>query len=254
MSFQKLYDDRYQTGYRDRLEGYEVARWNALRHFIPRSLDQTEIRSVLDFGAGSGLYAGLWELLFPSAELNFCDISDIARQQFAKKFPHHAEQYNLISELVSDRNDDRFDLIVSVEVMEHVEDLDGYLREIFRLLKPGGYFIWTTPCANRLSIEHIFSLVTCQIQRTSEGYRRWAWEDPTHLRRLKSGEVAVRLQAVGFAAPFIKFRSHFFSFVCTAVPSRLGMGFRERLMSLDYALFRNFPNGASMLGAAKKPV
>lgn len=38
-----------------------------------------------------------------------------------------------------------FDLVVSVEVLEHVEDDETFVSEICRVLKPGGRFIMTTP-------------------------------------------------------------------------------------------------------------
>ena len=38
-----------------------------------------------------------------------------------------------------------FDVVVAVEVLEHVEDDAGFVREISRVLKPGGVFLMTTP-------------------------------------------------------------------------------------------------------------
>lgn len=38
-----------------------------------------------------------------------------------------------------------FDLVVSVEVLEHVEDDETFVSEVCRVLKPGGRFIMTTP-------------------------------------------------------------------------------------------------------------
>lgn len=42
-------------------------------------------------------------------------------------------------------NDDFFDIIVSNQVMEHVNNTDNFLREIHRILKPSGYAIISTP-------------------------------------------------------------------------------------------------------------
>lgn len=39
----------------------------------------------------------------------------------------------------------KFDLVVAVEVIEHLESPTGFLRGISRLLKPGGFAILTTP-------------------------------------------------------------------------------------------------------------
>src|SRR5688500_6677197 len=41
--------------------------------------------------------------------------------------------------------DNFFDFVVSNQVFEHVEDLDGALKEIDRVLKPGGGFLCVFP-------------------------------------------------------------------------------------------------------------
>ena len=83
-------------------------------------------------------------------------------------------------------------------------------------------------------------------------YRRWTWEDPTHVRRLKTAEIADVLAAHGFEDVRFRFRSHLWSFLCTYAPTSRLTALRNRLMGLDYGLFRRFPNGASMIGAATK--
>jgi SAM-dependent methyltransferase len=40
---------------------------------------------------------------------------------------------------------DYFDTIVTIETLEHVQDLDGAAREICRVLKPGGELLITVP-------------------------------------------------------------------------------------------------------------
>ena len=45
----------------------------------------------------------------------------------------------------SDLADREFDLAVSVEVLEHVEEDELFVREVARVLKPGGFFLMTTP-------------------------------------------------------------------------------------------------------------
>jgi len=215
-------------------------------------LKLSNIKTVLDYGSGSGLHVNLWKKVFPFADLYFCDISSVALEKLISKYPEFKFKCAEVKENRAPLDNDFFDVVVSVEVMEHVENLNDYLNDIYRLLKPGGIFIWTTPCANRFSIEHIFNILTNQIEETSENYRRWKWEDSTHLRRLKSKEIKNKLQEVGFNNVGFRFRSHFFSFVCTYLfrgpLRRLG----ERMMLLDYSLFRKLPNGASMIGFAKK--
>lgn len=45
----------------------------------------------------------------------------------------------------SDLRSDFYDVVVSVEVLEHVEDDETFVNEVSRVLKPGGRFIMTTP-------------------------------------------------------------------------------------------------------------
>jgi 2-polyprenyl-3-methyl-5-hydroxy-6-metoxy-1,4-benzoquinol methylase len=51
---------------------------------------------------------------------------------------------------------DRFDLVVSDDVIEHLVDTDSYAREIRRVLRPGGWLLLSTPNLaawfNRLSL------------------------------------------------------------------------------------------------------
>jgi ubiquinone/menaquinone biosynthesis C-methylase UbiE len=41
--------------------------------------------------------------------------------------------------------DSLFDLVITSDSLEHVPDVDKALREIYRVLKPGGYHIFTVP-------------------------------------------------------------------------------------------------------------
>lgn len=164
-----------------------------------------------------------------------------------------SDRYKLFKNNRADFKDGTFDCIVSVEVMEHVTDISAYLLDIFLLLRPGGLFVFTTPCSNRFSIENVYSLLTGKIDATSESYRRWRWEDPTHLRRIRSEEMRQQLQLARFARTIFRFRSHLFSFLCTYLPpiKKLRPA-RNWLMTLDCTLFRRVPNGAFVLGAAVK--
>lgn len=250
--FKELYDGYYIDGYRDKIIAYEVARYTALDHFIRKVLKLNNANKLLDYGSGSGLHVGLWRRLFPNTELHFCDISEIALEKLKKKYP----EYNLTCGVVKNSRapfkDEFFDVIVSIEVIEHVEDINKYFDDIYRLLKRGGLFIWSTPCANPFSIEHLYGFFSNQIEKTKEGYSKWKWEDPTHIRRFKSKEIKNKLLDFGFVNIGFKFRAHFFSFICVNFFQGFLRKIGEQIMLLDYMLFRKFPNGASMIGSAYK--
>ncbi len=248
-----FYDDKYAAGYRSELSGFEIARAKAIHHFIEQVVSVSHPNRILDYGAGRGLHVPLWKKIFPATELFLCDVSFVAMQNCIEVYNDLSNNYKLIEDNRADFQDGIFDLIVSVEVMEHVSDLSAYVSDIFRLLRPGGVFVFTTPCANYFSIEHLYSLLTGKIDPTPEGYRRWSWEDPTHLRRLRSSEMQRQLLSAGFSRTVFRFRSHLFSFLCTYLPPRNKFRrARNWLMTLDYKLFRRLPNGASIVAAAQK--
>ncbi|MBU1022633.1 methyltransferase domain-containing protein [bacterium] len=244
------YDLRYSSDYRQKISGFEVARWDALSHFIPNIAGIKGAPKLLDYGSGSGLYVPLWKKLLPDTELHCCDISSVALEKLSEKFPDLTNRCYLVDGYRAETGDEQFDAVISVEVMEHVEDVESYLRDVHRLLKPGGKFIWTTPCANPFSIEHIIYYLTGQIEQLDDGYRRWKSEADVHVRRFKSGEVKSLLYKNGFEDVNFRFRSHLFSYLGTRFPGKL-KHLAEKMMTLDYRLFRRMPNGASMLGVAK---
>lgn len=100
---------------------------------------------VADVGAGSGyLSQSLSDLLSarglePAKHVFACDLMpesflcrtvECARVQADGRLPFP---------------DDHFDAVVSVEVIEHVEDQFAFLREMHRVAKPGGFVLVTTP-------------------------------------------------------------------------------------------------------------
>jgi 2-polyprenyl-3-methyl-5-hydroxy-6-metoxy-1,4-benzoquinol methylase len=256
MADKDLYDDLYRDGYRSTMSGIELARAKGIDHFASNIMESSPIKMMLDYGAGAGLHIPIWQSLFPDSQFFFADISSIALEQLGEKHPQYNQNLFTIDNHHCNDGGQQFDLITSVEVMEHVQNVDEYLTDIFRLLKPGGFFLWTTPCGNPLSIEHIYSLLTGQIQQSKDGKRRWAWEDPTHIRRFKSREVKQIIKNSGFTNIKLRYRAHLFSFLVTRYwrLNQLSDPLRQNLLEADYKYLRCLPNGASMIGCAQKPL
>lgn len=97
---------------------------------------------VLDFGCGSG---ALSQRL---ADAGYDLLSvDVDTESFVANTPFEQLDFNdaaAVSEFIS-RNADRFDLIIGVEVIEHVENPWQYVRDLRRLARPGGYVLISTP-------------------------------------------------------------------------------------------------------------
>jgi SAM-dependent methyltransferase len=153
--------------------------------------------------------------------------------------------------------DGSFDLIVSIEVLEHVLDLELATREIGRLLAPGGRLVVTTPCANPGSLEWFLNRSRGGLERTADGYGRFATDEPGHLRRLTSRDLRVLLSRAGLVVDRIDFRAQFFTTAIYRLPRRVARFLPRRaqiaIAMLDWRLLRRCPNGATMVVRGHRP-
>jgi 2-polyprenyl-3-methyl-5-hydroxy-6-metoxy-1,4-benzoquinol methylase len=94
---------------------------------------------ILDMGCGTGWLTSILSEFGESVGV------DLAPEAARKRHPHiqfiGADITNWESEL------DRFDVVVSQEVIEHVDDQAGLVSAVHALLKPRGYLILSTPNA-----------------------------------------------------------------------------------------------------------
>lgn len=98
--------------------------------------------NVLEVGCGEG--RGV-ELLAPKA-IHYTGIDKISQvvENLSTKHPeHHFKQ--MVIPPFSGLKDSSFDIVVSFQVIEHIKNDLEYLKEIYRVLKPGGKALITTP-------------------------------------------------------------------------------------------------------------
>jgi 2-polyprenyl-3-methyl-5-hydroxy-6-metoxy-1,4-benzoquinol methylase len=98
---------------------------------------------LLDIGCGSGEITLLIKQAMNPKEVYGIDISD---QAIALACPKGIKAFKVdISSSKFPFSDGFFDVIVAGEVVEHLFDPDFFFDEVFRILKPQGVFILTTP-------------------------------------------------------------------------------------------------------------
>lgn len=250
---QELYDQRYERGYmQDFSDLYEACRVVTVRETLARLPD--EPRRVLDYGCGQGRYLDLLRERFPIASLVGSDISRVALDIARRRHPE-AEYLLMNDERVSE-DDGAFDLILSVEVLEHVADVDIATREFGRLLAPGGILVVTTPCANPGSLEWFLNRRSGGLQTSADGFGRFATDEPGHLRRLTSRDLRVLLARAGVVVDRVDFRAQLFTTLMARLPQRIEPRVRPVAVAvalLDWRLMRRLPNGATMLVVAHRP-
>ncbi|MCZ8062369.1 class I SAM-dependent methyltransferase [Silanimonas sp.] len=109
-----------------------------------RVLELCSGKDVLDLGCGSGY--GIASLAPCSRSAVGVDVSDAAID-YARE---HYQSVNLrFSQIFANKPtpfpDESFDVVLSFQVIEHVDDDVAYVSEICRLLRPGGHAVFITP-------------------------------------------------------------------------------------------------------------
>jgi SAM-dependent methyltransferase len=252
---QGFYDGRSERGYmQDFSDFFEACRVVTVRETLA-GLDDAP-RRVLDYGCGEGRYLDVIRERFPSAQLVGSDVSRVALEHAGRRHPD-AGWLQMEDERVPEA-DGAFDLIISVEVLEHVANVERAASELGRLLAPGGRLVLTTPCANPGSLEWFLNRRRGGLQRTDDGFGRFATDEPGHLRRLTSRDVRVLLARSGLIVDRIDFRAQFFATIIARLPGRvarrLSLRAKVKLALLDWRLFRRLPNGATMVVVAHRPI
>ncbi len=100
-------------------------------------------KNVLDYGCGTGY--GTFNLAEQATSVIGIDISSEAINY--AKLNYSSNNINFITNSNFEKKNfkEKFDVVTSFQVIEHVKNEDHYLKSIYNLLKPGGIFLLTTP-------------------------------------------------------------------------------------------------------------
>ena len=105
-----------------------------------RRLDRAQ--RALDLGCGDGRLAALLE----ADELTLADVSPVALERAGRRLPQ-ARLVELDPDAPLPLGDGAFDLVLCAETLEHVRDVQLFLSEVRRVLRPSGRLAITTPAA-----------------------------------------------------------------------------------------------------------
>jgi SAM-dependent methyltransferase len=146
----------------------------------------SQVTQALDAGSGIGVYAVMLARRFPNARIVACDVDPqkiaLTRTLTSELGLKNIESVNDdVTHLQQESN--RFDLAVCIDVLEHVSDFRAALREIHRLLLPGGTLYIHTPQTNQKRL-----------------FKRFAdWKHADHIREGFLPEELIRdLNDIGF--------------------------------------------------------
>jgi len=112
------------------------------------SVPQSNTKKILSVGVGTG------EDLPTLSKLGSVYAIDIDAQALAMVPDHVVVEKKLADACNLPYPDGFFDMVAAFDVMEHVADDQKMVDEIYRVLKPGGSYIFTVPAFNFLFSAH----------------------------------------------------------------------------------------------------
>lgn len=152
---QKYYDQRWSEAMLKPINKLELKRLIAILQMIEKIEKENEMK-ILDLGCGRGWLSSILSHIGTTIGIELSPEAVSASQ----------ERYNYIEFRSGDMfkvltEKDTYDLVVSQEVIEHVEDQSAFVNLVADSLKLGGHFVFTTP--NAYTQDH----------RTQEEHKRW---------------------------------------------------------------------------------
>lgn len=141
--------------------GFQI-RSNYFRDMLNKGIKNKKIEKILDAGSGIGVYSFWLSKKFQHATIDGWEI-DKTKLQFSNKFAKELNTKN-VNFLYGDitkpilNNKNVYDLIVNVDVLEHIDNFESVLKNFHKLLSKGGYLFIHTPQINQKrifnSLEH----------------------------------------------------------------------------------------------------
>ena len=179
--------DLYKQHYEAEKRGWwAVGRRNMIINFIHSLKGVPQTPDILDFGCGTG---GMLDDLKKFASVYGCDTEDIAIELCKQR---GLENITKLDGKTIPYENERFDVITAMDVLEHVEDDVFVMNELNRILKKGGYLMITVPA--------FMTLWTTRDERLH------------HFRRYKKKELVTRLKSADFEVVKCSYM-HFFYFL-----------------------------------------
>jgi SAM-dependent methyltransferase len=134
----------------------------AIINSFPASIAQNAVCKTLEIGAGLGEHLEYEDL--SHQDYTTLEIRPDFVDRIRARFPSVKSIVGDIQGRIPELNDQSFDRILAIHVLEHLHHLPLALAEIKRILKPEGYFAVVIPCegglayslARKISTQRIF--------------------------------------------------------------------------------------------------
>jgi ubiquinone/menaquinone biosynthesis C-methylase UbiE len=156
---------------------------------------ESEINSILDIGTGSGDFIEVLQDVFPQAQITGVDPDNESLQEAIKKYP--GVSFGEMRAEILEFADNSFDLASISMALHHLPDIQTSLKEMLRVVKPGGWIIVNELFSDNLNpsqeVHKIFHHFRSKIDRLTGIYHQETFEKEQILHLVKSAGIQIQL-------------------------------------------------------------
>lgn len=156
---------------------------------------EREINSILDIGTGSGDFIEVLQDVFPQAQITGVDPDTESLQEAIKKYP--GVSFSEMRAEILEFADNSFDLASISMALHHLPDIQTSLKEMLRVVKPGGWIIVNELFSDNLNpsqeVHKIFHHFRSKIDRLTGIYHQETFEKEQILHLVKSAGIQIQL-------------------------------------------------------------
>ena len=177
--------DKFDTGaesYSDKYKGDSATShsFSVRRDKVGELLKGVKGERALDIGCGPGVMVD--QLTKKGFQFYGVDISENMIEECKKRFGHMETAHFSVGRAEAlEFPNSFFDVVICMGVVEYLDDDVPAVKEIFRVLKPGGHAVITLP--NRLSPYRLWHKVVCNRRLVDFAKRFMGRRDPTLVHR-----------------------------------------------------------------------
>ena len=124
--------------------------WQRLRKVMEHIETTTPYENILDFGCGSGVMLPYLAQLSKQVTAYDVDLQPLERVQEYIPLAPNVQVLDAARINLTDLPQHSFDMVIALDVLEHVKDLPGTFAVLFKLLKPNGQVVVSGPTENIL--------------------------------------------------------------------------------------------------------
>ena len=173
--------DLYRDMEKQRGEYAEYGNTELSYNYLVKQVQRQERDNIKMLDIGTNIGTLPW-LIYSKEKMlmDGVEVRESAVEKGKKKYPEIADRLHCIGPNLNMISDEFYDVVTMFDVIEHIPDIENYLKDVYRIIRPGGIFVFQTPNAR---INPLFEIVRTKSLTAYKDYH-CSLQTPNSLRRI----------------------------------------------------------------------